>query len=291
MQARPRFPGYRQAPAFVCVATGPGAHVTRLHLQVRLLMIVGQAGSGRRLTLKSAAKSPHLPGSSPSFLPHFRDRGPYASNRAAYDPQSGLRRRAGRSRGRRHGGLITRRIATLRPDQLDRASAELAMPTHLVGADESITAVQRAAVDGARTGRTDEAREIVTEFRPGADDSVTPWTRVALLYAVPLLADDELVEREFRRVLGENLARWPAYRARLLLEYGAWLRRRRRPADARPAAHRAADLRGTRAAALGRARPAEPARNSFTSPTGRSAPTSTGSSRSWASPPGPSCAP
>jgi DNA-binding CsgD family transcriptional regulator len=82
-------------------------------------------------------------------------------------------------------------------------------------------------------GRTDEAREIVAAFRPGADDSVTPWTRVALLYAAPLLADDELVEHEFRHVLAENLARWPGYRARLLLEYGAWLRRRRRPADAR----------------------------------------------------------
>ena len=274
----------------------------------------------------------------------------------------------------RYGGLITRRIATMRPEQLDPASAELAMSIHLVGADESITAVQRAVVDGfrrdgqlaalprlltqqawsaitradwraavpvadealrlaaetrqpmwqaaamtgqamiagmrgdvkvaerlaqhaeslvlparisavlcgiqfargvtaiaagryeeafeqlrrvfdradpsfqvvqstwalgdlaeaaARTGRTDEAREIMAKFRPGTDDSVTPWTRVALLYAAPLLADDEFAEDEFRRVLGENLAAWPAYRARLLLEYGAWLRRRRRPADAR----------------------------------------------------------
>jgi len=274
----------------------------------------------------------------------------------------------------RYSGLITRRIATLRPDQLDPASAELAMSIHLVGADESITAVQRAVVDGARregqlaalprlltqqawnaitrgdwraavpaadealrlavetrqpiwqaaamtgqamiagmrgddkaadrlaqdaeslvlparisavlcgiqfargvtaiaagryeeafeqlrrvfdradpsyqvvqstwalgdlaeaaarTGRTDEAREIVAAFQPGADDSVTPWTGVALRYAAPLLADEDLVEHEFRGVLAEDLARWPAYRARLLLEYGAWLRRRRRPADAR----------------------------------------------------------
>ena len=274
----------------------------------------------------------------------------------------------------RYGDLIARRIAALRPDQLDPASAELAMSIHLVGADEAITAVQDAVVDGtraagklaalprlltqqawnaitradwpvaaatadeavrlavetgqplwhaaamtgqamiagmrgdgqdaerlaqraealvlparinavlcgiqfargvtaiaagrygeafeqlrrvfdradpsyqvvqstwalgdlaeaaARTGRTTEAREILAAFRPGERDSVTPWTRVALLYAAPLLADDELVEQEFRRSLTANLARWPSYRARLLLEYGSWLRRRRRPADAR----------------------------------------------------------
>ena len=274
----------------------------------------------------------------------------------------------------RYGDLIARRIATLRPDQLDPASAELAMSIHLVGADEEIAAVQQAVVDrtraagklaalprllaqqawnaitladwptaaatadeavrlavetgqplwqaaamtgqamiagtrgdvegaerlarraealvlparisavlcgiqfargvtaiaarryeeafeelcrvfdradpsyqvvqstwalgdlaeaAARTGRTSEAREILAAFRPGERDSVTPWTRVALRYAAPLLADDELAEQEFRRSLAMNLARWPSYRARLLLEYGSWLRRRRRPADAR----------------------------------------------------------
>ncbi len=274
----------------------------------------------------------------------------------------------------RYGDLITRRIATLRPDQLDPASAELAMSIHLVGANEAVAAVQRAVVNGARaagklavlprlltqqawnsitladwsaavpaadeavrlavetgqplwqaaamtgqamiaglrgdaasaerlaqraetlvlparisavlsgvqfargvsalaaggydeafgqlrrvfdradpsyqavqstwvlgdlaeaaarTGRTSEARQILAAFRPGDHDSVTPWTRVALLYAAPLLADDQLAEQEFRGALRENLARWPLYRARLLLEYGSWLRRRRRPAEAR----------------------------------------------------------
>ena len=50
----------------------------------------------------------------------------------------------------RYGDLIARRIAALRPDQLDAAAAELAMSVHLVGADEAIAAVQRAVVDGAR---------------------------------------------------------------------------------------------------------------------------------------------
>jgi DNA-binding CsgD family transcriptional regulator len=89
------------------------------------------------------------------------------------------------------------------------------------------------AESAARTGRTGEVREIVDRFRPASGDRVTPWTRVALLYAAPLLAGEEAAEREFRRALEANLVRWPFYRARLLLEYGSWLRRRRRIAEAR----------------------------------------------------------
>jgi DNA-binding CsgD family transcriptional regulator len=273
-----------------------------------------------------------------------------------------------------YGDRIARRIATLRPDQLDPASAELAMSIHLVGADETVAAVQRAVVDGARaegrlavlprlltqqawntialadwsaalpaadeavrlavesgqplweaaaltgqamiagvrgdagsaerlaqraealvlparisavlcgvqfargvtaiaggrheeafeqlcrvfdrgdpshqavqstwalgdlaesaahTARAAEAREIMAAFRPGDHDSVAPWTRVALLYAAPLLADDQHAEQEFRRGLATNLTRWPLYRARLLLEYGSWLRRKHRSTEAR----------------------------------------------------------
>lgn len=273
-----------------------------------------------------------------------------------------------------YGDLIAKRIAALPPGPLDPASAELAMSIHLVGADEAITAVQRAVVDGARregrlaalprlltqqtwnaiaradwpaavpaadeavrlaietrqpvwqaaamtgqamiagtrgddelaeelarraeaialpvrvsavlcgvqftrgvtaiaagrydeafeylrrvfdradpsyqavqsswclgdmaeaagrTGHAAEARELLTAFRPGEHDSVTPWTGVALVYAAPLLAADEAAEQEFRRALKANLVRWPSYRARLLLEYGSWLRRHRRVAEAR----------------------------------------------------------
>jgi len=100
----------------------------------------------------------------------------------------------------------------------------------------------------ARTGRTDEAREIADRFRPAqcdraqygpalpdpaGRDHVSPWTRVALLYAAPLLADPDDAERDFRRALEADLTRWPFYRARMLLEYGSWLRRRRRIAEAR----------------------------------------------------------
>jgi DNA-binding CsgD family transcriptional regulator len=106
-------------------------------------------------------------------------------------------------------------------------------------ADPSYQAVQSTwalgdlAEAATHTGRVAEAREITAAFQPGELDSVTPWTRVALLYAAPFLAEDDVAEAEFRRALAANLARWPAYRARLLLEYGSWLRRRYRVAQAR----------------------------------------------------------
>ena len=98
---------------------------------------------------------------------------------------------------------------------------------------QSTWALGDLAESAARTGRAGQAREIVAAFGPAQGGGVTPWTRVALLYAAPLLADEEAAEREFRRALEANLARWPFYRARLLLEYGSWLRRRRRIVEAR----------------------------------------------------------
>jgi DNA-binding CsgD family transcriptional regulator len=111
---------------------------------------------------------------------------------------------------------------------------------------QSTWALGDLAEAAVRTGHGNEARELLAAFRPAPGDSVTPWTRVALLYAAPLLTADEdrakagadeaaaaAAEREFRRALAANLVRWPFYRARLLLEYGSWLRRRRRIAEAR----------------------------------------------------------
>ena len=87
----------------------------------------------------------------------------------------------------------------------------------------------------ARTGRTAEARKVLDELRPAERDSVAPWTRVALCYGEALLAGDDLAEARFASAVeSPALARWPAYQARLRLEYGGWLRRRRRGAEARP---------------------------------------------------------
>jgi DNA-binding CsgD family transcriptional regulator len=105
-------------------------------------------------------------------------------------------------------------------------------------AGQSTWALGDLAEAAARTGRTNQAREIVAAFRPAefrsaGRDGITSWTRVALLYAAPMLADEEAAEQEFRRAFEADLVGWPFYRARLLLEYGSWLRRRRRIAEAR----------------------------------------------------------
>jgi ATP/maltotriose-dependent transcriptional regulator MalT len=57
--------------------------------------------------------------------------------------------------------------------------------------------------------------------------------QVAGLYARALLADDDEGEGLFQEALDEDLASWPLYRGRLLLQYGIWLRRRRKISQAR----------------------------------------------------------
>jgi DNA-binding CsgD family transcriptional regulator len=52
-------------------------------------------------------------------------------------------------------------------------------------------------------------------------------------YARPLAAEDDQAEPLYQAALGEGLADWPDYRARMLLRYGEWLRRQRRAAESR----------------------------------------------------------
>jgi DNA-binding CsgD family transcriptional regulator len=63
---------------------------------------------------------------------------------------------------------------------------------------------------------------------------VSPLLQVALIYARPLLAEDQDAEALYLASLGENLTHWPFLRARLQLGYGSWLRRHRRMAESRP---------------------------------------------------------
>ena len=52
-------------------------------------------------------------------------------------------------------------------------------------------------------------------------------------YARAVVADGDHAEALFRAAIDRDLASWPCYRARMLLWYGRWLRRRRRVADSR----------------------------------------------------------
>ena len=85
----------------------------------------------------------------------------------------------------------------------------------------------------AYSGQQAEARVLLAELERVAADTGFPYLQAALAYARPLLADDDEAERLFQAGLTTDLASWPFLRARLLLAYGAWLRRHRRVAESR----------------------------------------------------------
>jgi DNA-binding CsgD family transcriptional regulator len=61
-----------------------------------------------------------------------------------------------------------------------------------------------------------------------------PWLiQTVLGHARAVLADEWTAEAEFQKALSTGLPRWPFQRARSLLAYGEWLRRRRRVAESR----------------------------------------------------------
>jgi DNA-binding CsgD family transcriptional regulator len=83
------------------------------------------------------------------------------------------------------------------------------------------------------SGQQAEARVLLAELEPLGAETGFPYLQAALVYARPLLADDDEAERLFQAGLTTDLASWPFLRARLLLAYGAWLRRHRRAAESR----------------------------------------------------------
>lgn len=89
-------------------------------------------------------------------------------------------------------------------------------------------------VDAAvHSGHHDEARALVGELEPLVAQTRSPVLQAELNCAQPLLADHAVAEARFERALGADLAAWPFSRARLLLAYGAWLRRQRRVGESR----------------------------------------------------------
>jgi DNA-binding CsgD family transcriptional regulator len=63
-----------------------------------------------------------------------------------------------------------------------------------------------------------------------------------LTYGKALVAANEEAERYFQQGLGLAAKHWPFLRGRLLLAYGAWLRRQRRATDARAPLRQARDI-------------------------------------------------
>jgi DNA-binding CsgD family transcriptional regulator/tetratricopeptide (TPR) repeat protein len=98
---------------------------------------------------------------------------------------------------------------------------------------ESCWAIGNLAEAAARSGNIDDAREVLEGLERLTQRTPSPWLRVAMGHARALLADDTEAEALFQTGLAADLIRWPFDRARLLLAYGAWLRRQRRPTESR----------------------------------------------------------
>ncbi|MEV1076974.1 AAA family ATPase [Streptomyces sp. NPDC050211] len=77
------------------------------------------------------------------------------------------------------------------------------------------------------------ARDALSRLDASAATTTARLIRANLGFAHALLADDEDAEAPFRSALDLDLSRDPFTRARLLLAYGAWLRRRRRVMESR----------------------------------------------------------
>ncbi|MFI2608154.1 helix-turn-helix transcriptional regulator [Kitasatospora sp. NPDC018619] len=77
------------------------------------------------------------------------------------------------------------------------------------------------------------AKAALEELLASAAASEVQTIRVSLGFARALLADDEHAEEHFRSAFDLDMSRTPFVRARLMLAYGTWLRRRRRVMEAR----------------------------------------------------------
>ena len=81
--------------------------------------------------------------------------------------------------------------------------------------------------------------------------AASPLLAASLAVAAAMLAAADAAAAAFEEALGADLTAWPLHRARLLLAYGSWLRRRRRAVDARGPLRAARDLFDTLGALVG----------------------------------------
>lgn len=79
----------------------------------------------------------------------------------------------------------------------------------------------------------DEARGFLVELTSMAEQTGATMLQAQIGYARAVLATGDDVERLFQAALADALPHWPGLRARMLLAYGTWLRRRQRLAEAR----------------------------------------------------------
>ncbi|WNV86896.1 LuxR C-terminal-related transcriptional regulator [Umezawaea sp. Da 62-37] len=98
----------------------------------------------------------------------------------------------------------------------------------------SFVAVAELVAAAVRTGHEVEAAEILHRAEKRLAGNTSARTH-ALLHRGRALLEPDDAEAHFQEALGDPLGeQWPFERAQVLLDYGEWLRRRRRITEARP---------------------------------------------------------
>ena len=90
--------------------------------------------------------------------------------------------------------------------------------------------------------RSQAGRSVIDEIERVSAPKPVPWVATMLSYGKALAATNDDAERFFLQGLGPAAKSWPFLRGRLLLGYGVWLRRQRRPANARAPLREARDI-------------------------------------------------
>lgn len=91
------------------------------------------------------------------------------------------------------------------------------------------------AAAAVRAGRADDARSVLEAADHSLGATRSPRVHAVVRRATALLSDSEDAERHFVSALADPAcARWPFELALTRLDFGEWLRRRRRAAEARP---------------------------------------------------------
>lgn len=106
------------------------------------------------------------------------------------------------------------------------------MPTHFIASHRGVAELAWAA---ARSGHAEEVRPLIDAI--GTQLNSESPTRIQLLHhqAAALVSSTADAENYFRLAVDDSAGdQWPIERARARLHYGEWLRRARRPAEARP---------------------------------------------------------
>lgn len=98
---------------------------------------------------------------------------------------------------------------------------------------EQLTGLMFLAEAAAYAGRRNDVRPIIERLEETALLTPSPILHIHLHYARAVLADGDEAERLYVEGLKHDLSRWPWVKARLELGYGSWLRRQRRPSEAR----------------------------------------------------------